>query len=79
MSGFKTTRTFREGAVGLIFLIGLGAFGVIFLWLNRVTPGRTSYQVIVEFADAGGMQKGDPVLYRDWETDRKSTRLNSSH
>ncbi|EFA73789.1 MCE family protein [Cylindrospermopsis raciborskii CENA303] len=64
MSGFKTTRTFREGAVGLIFLIGLGAFGVIFLWLNRVTPGRSSYQVIVEFADAGGMQKGDPVRYR---------------
>ena len=22
---------------------------------------------------------GDNVLYRDWETDRKSTRLNSSH
>ena len=21
----------------------------------------------------------DPVWYRDWETDRKSTRLNSSH
>ena len=20
-----------------------------------------------------------PILYRDWETDRKSTRLNSSH
>ena len=22
---------------------------------------------------------GDPYKYRDWETDRKSTRLNSSH
>ena len=22
---------------------------------------------------------GNPALYRDWETDRKSTRLNSSH
>ena len=26
------------------------------------------------------MRKGlDTILYRDWETDRKSTRLNSSH
>ena len=24
-------------------------------------------------------QEEHPVLYRDWETDRKSTRLNSSH
>ena len=23
--------------------------------------------------------KNDDALYRDWETDRKSTRLNSSH
>ena len=22
---------------------------------------------------------GTPIKYRDWETDRKSTRLNSSH
>ena len=28
----------------------------------------------------GGYKVGLPrVLYRDWETDRKSTRLNSSH
>ena len=24
-------------------------------------------------------EKDGSVLYRDWETDRKSTRLNSSH
>ena len=24
-------------------------------------------------------ENGDEKLYRDWETDRKSTRLNSSH
>ena len=25
------------------------------------------------------MQRAGDVLYRDWETDRKSTRLNSRH
>ena len=25
------------------------------------------------------MQKQQEIKYRDWETDRKSTRLNSSH
>lgn len=64
ISGFTSTRTFREGSVGLIILLGLGAFGVILLWLNRITPGRSSYKAVVEFANAGGMQKGSPVRYR---------------
>ncbi|MFH7026480.1 MAG: MlaD family protein [Heteroscytonema crispum UTEX LB 1556] len=58
------SRTFREGSVGLLLLLGLGVFGVIFLWLNRFTPARSSYKVIVEFANAGGMQKGAVVRYR---------------
>ncbi|MBD2294475.1 MCE family protein [Anabaena sphaerica FACHB-251] len=64
ISGFTSTRTFREGSVGLLILLGLGAFGVILLWLNRITPGRSSYKALVEFANAGGMQKGAPVRYR---------------
>ena len=33
-----------------------------------------------EYAHAEFKVKGSDVLaYRDWETDRKSTRLNSSH
>ena len=64
MSGFTSTRMIREGSVGLLLLLGLGAFGVILLWLNRLTPGQTSYQAIVEFANAGGMQKGSPVRFR---------------
>lgn len=63
MSGFTSTRMIREGSVGLLLLLGLGAFGVILLWLNRLTPGQTSYQAIVEFANAGGMQKGSPVRF----------------
>jgi phospholipid/cholesterol/gamma-HCH transport system substrate-binding protein len=64
ISGFTSTRTFREGLVGLLVLLGVGAFGGILLWLNRITPGGNSYKVMVEFANAGGMQKGAPVRYR---------------
>ncbi|MFM9158219.1 MAG: MlaD family protein [Dolichospermum sp.] len=64
MSGFTSRRMIREGSVGLLLLLGLGAFGVILLWLNRLTPGQTSYQAIVEFANAGGMQKGSSVRFR---------------
>jgi phospholipid/cholesterol/gamma-HCH transport system substrate-binding protein len=58
------SRTFREGSVGLLFLVGLGVFGLILLWLNRVTTSQRSYKVIIEFANATGMQKGTVVRYR---------------
>ncbi|MFK0730260.1 MAG: MlaD family protein [Gloeotrichia echinulata HAB0833] len=58
------SRTFREGSVGILILVGLGVFGLVVLWLNRFTSTRNSYKVIVEFANAGGMQKGAPVRYR---------------
>ncbi|MEA5623769.1 MlaD family protein [Nostoc sp. UHCC 0251] len=63
-SRFASGRTFREGSVGLLLLLGLGVFGLLFLWLNRVTASGRSYKVIVEFANAGGMQKGATVRYR---------------
>ncbi|QFS47831.1 mlaD, phospholipid/cholesterol/gamma-HCH transport system substrate-binding protein [Nostoc sphaeroides CCNUC1] len=50
--------------MGLLLLLGLGVFGLLFLWLNRFTPSGRSYKVIVEFANAGGMQKGASVRYR---------------
>ncbi|MBW4565092.1 MAG: MCE family protein [Mojavia pulchra JT2-VF2] len=58
------SRTFREGSVGLLLLLGLGVFGLIVLWLNRYTGSRNTYKAIVEFANAGGMQRGAPVRYR---------------
>lgn len=61
---FASRRTLREGSVGLLLLTGLGAFFILFMWLNRVTASRNSYKAIVEFANAGGMQKGAPVRYR---------------
>ncbi|QLE55371.1 MlaD family protein [Nostoc sp. TCL26-01] len=61
---FASRRTLREGSVGLLVLLGIGAFGVILLWLNRYTAAGNSYKAIVEFANAGGMQRGATVRYR---------------
>ncbi|MEA5569916.1 MlaD family protein [Calothrix sp. UHCC 0171] len=60
----RSLRTVREGSVGLLFLVGLGVFGLIFLWLNRFTASQNSYKAFVEFANAGGMQKGAAVRFR---------------
>lgn len=60
----RSMRTVREGSVGLLFLAGLGIFGLIFLWLNRFNASQNSYKAIVEFANAGGMQKGAAVRFR---------------
>ncbi|MEA5515099.1 MlaD family protein [Nodularia sp. UHCC 0506] len=63
-NSFASKRTLREGSVGLLILLGLGAFIMIVLWLNRFTSGSNSYKFMVEFANAGGMQRGAPVRYR---------------
>jgi phospholipid/cholesterol/gamma-HCH transport system substrate-binding protein len=60
----RSLRTIREGSVGLLVLAGLGVFGLIFLWLNRFSASQNSYKAIVEFKDAGGLQKGAVVRYR---------------
>jgi phospholipid/cholesterol/gamma-HCH transport system substrate-binding protein len=61
------SRTLREGSVGLLLLLGLGLFGGLVLWLNRFTVSQSSYKIIVEFNNAGGMKKGDMVRYRGFE------------
>ncbi len=58
------SRLVREGSVGLLILLGLGVFGLIFLWLNRINAAGRTYSFIVEFKNAGGMQKGAVVQYR---------------
>jgi phospholipid/cholesterol/gamma-HCH transport system substrate-binding protein len=60
----RSLRTIREGSVGLLVIAGLGVFGLIFLWLNRFTASSNSYKAVVEFKDAGGIQKGAVVRYR---------------
>jgi len=58
------SRLVREGSVGLLILLGVGVFGIIFLWLNRISAAGNTYSFIVDFKDAGGMQKGAVVQYR---------------
>lgn len=58
------SRSLREGSVGLLLLLGLISFGALLLWLRGLTFGNRSYQFVVQFKDAGGMQIGAPVRYR---------------
>ncbi|MGB3511049.1 MAG: MlaD family protein [Microcoleaceae cyanobacterium] len=58
------SRTAREGSVGLLILLGLGLFGAVILWLKGVELGKRSYQVVVEFESASGMELGTSVRYR---------------
>ncbi len=58
------SRTIREGSVGLLILLGIGLFGIVALWLRGLQPGKRSYQVNIEFADAAGLDAGNPVQFR---------------
>ncbi|MFB2970926.1 MlaD family protein [Aerosakkonema sp. BLCC-F183] len=58
------SRTVREGSVGLLFLLGIGLFAALVLWLRGTYFGTRTYKAIVEFANAAGMQVGTPVRYR---------------
>lgn len=58
------SRTVREGSVGLLILLGLGALGGILLWLRGLSLGNRSYSVVVDFPSAVGMQTGSSVRYR---------------
>lgn len=58
------SRTIREGSVGLLILLGVGVFAGLILWIRNISVGSRSYKIIVEFANAGGMQVGGVVRYR---------------
>lgn len=58
------SRTVREGAVGLLVLLGVSLVIVMSLWLSEAYFGRRSYRLIVEFANADGLKIGSPVLFR---------------
>ena len=58
------SRTIREGSVGLFFLLGLGLFAAMSVWLRQAYFGDRGYTAIVEFDNAGGLQLGTPVRYR---------------
>ena len=67
------SRTVREGSVGLLILLGLGAFVVLLLWLRGITFGKRSYKAIVDFSDVGGIQQGAVVRYRGFKVGKIDT------
>jgi phospholipid/cholesterol/gamma-HCH transport system substrate-binding protein len=54
----------REGAVGLLAIAGTVIAVGLGVWLQGTLWGGRSYKVVVEFADADGIQVGAPVTYR---------------
>ena len=54
------------------------------IYMNSTLISFLDEQALAQVGAGGGLTysnyQGEQVLmYRDWETDRKSTRLNSSH
>lgn len=58
------SRTIREGSVGILVILGLGLFSGLILWLRGMSVGNRSYNAIIEFKSADGLQEGTPVRYR---------------
>ena len=47
--------------------------------LDKITEFKKDTKIEFEIGRRGPIVTGKHSSYRDWETDRKSTRLNSSH
>ncbi len=58
------TRAVREGSVGLLFLLGLGLFAGLFLWLRGLSIGERTYRAVINFPRVNGLQQGAPVRFR---------------
>lgn len=58
------TRAVREGSVGLLFLLGLGLFGGLFVWLRGLSVGARTYKAVIDFPTVNGLQQGAPVRFR---------------
>lgn len=58
------TRAVREGSVGLLFLLGLGLFAGLFVWLRGLSVGERSYKAVIDFPRVNGLQEGAPVRFR---------------
>lgn len=58
------TRAVREGSVGLLFLLGLGLFAGLFLWLRGLSIGERTYRAVINFPTVNGLQQGAPVRFR---------------
>ena len=69
----------RSGAVASKLTPKEVSLCIIVKALNDVSESLTRESLIEFMHSAGWPQFNVRTGYRDWETDRKSTRLNSSH
>ncbi|ELR97499.1 MlaD family protein [Gloeocapsa sp. PCC 73106] len=65
-----TSRSTREGSVGLLILLGIFTIGAAIYWLKDVRFGQTTYQINVDFPQANGVGRGTPVLFRGVQVGR---------
>lgn len=73
----RSSRTIREGSLGLFALLGLIVFAILTLWIRGGGFGPRGYQFMVNFTDVGGLQLGAPVNFRGVAVG-KLTKLQAS-
>jgi phospholipid/cholesterol/gamma-HCH transport system substrate-binding protein len=64
------SRTFREGSVGLLIILGILLFSGLALWIRGFTFGKKSYQITADFPNVNGIKIGDGVRYRGLQVGR---------
>jgi phospholipid/cholesterol/gamma-HCH transport system substrate-binding protein len=64
------SRTFREGSVGLLIILGILLFSGLALWIRGFTFGKKSYRIIADFSNVNGIKIGDGVRYRGLQVGR---------
>ncbi|MBD2088476.1 MCE family protein [Microcoleus sp. FACHB-1515] len=60
----QSSRTIREGSVGLLILVSVGLFTGLVLWVRGASFGNRNYHFVAQFANIAGMQVGAQVRYR---------------
>lgn len=60
----QSSRTIREGSVGLLILVSIGLVAGLVLWVRGLSLGSRNYRFVAQFANIAGMQVGAPVRYR---------------
>jgi phospholipid/cholesterol/gamma-HCH transport system substrate-binding protein len=64
------SKVIKEGTLGLFILLGLLVFGAATFWLRGARFSDDTYQIIVQFENAGGVREGAKVSYRGVEVGR---------
>ena len=71
--------TAKEDGVLPAYNIRTDRFDIAMDAYDKITRNSAKKEITPKPEDFGNVPNKTEGLYRDWETDRKSTRLNSSH